>query len=332
MTAEITGSGEEARHWRRFVLVFALTFAVGLAAVLAFLVVVDPYDTGRFPTFMPTGSDDTQQNVNTASRGRNPDFNAAIVGNSHGQLIDPDRLSQLTGAKFIQLTTPGSGPREQLIVARYFLRHHKVVRALVMTFDQTWCTHDPALPALYNLPLWLFSESNVEYVAGLLNIRSIGAARRRFALALGKSTPVAPSGYWNYEIGKAWNFHPSPEDTRVVDPKATVNTNFPAIAALEKFLDALPPELQIVGIFPPQYYLLLPVANSPAARELEICKSEIQKRIVGRASGATIDDLVESAVSREPENFMDFDHYRGNVARTIEDRIAKSINGGAPAK
>ena len=188
---------------------------------------------------MPTGIDDTQQNVNTASRGRNPIFNAAIFGNSHGQLIDPDRLSRLTGMNFVQMTTPGSGPREQLILMRYFLRHHKTVRGLVMTFDQTWCTHDPELPALYNLPLWLFSESNVEYVAGMLNMRAIAARAVVSRWRLGKSTPIDPSGYWNYEIGKIWNFNPPERGYTALpaDATAPINTDFPAIAALDTFSD-----------------------------------------------------------------------------------------------
>lgn len=326
LNSPISPEALQNRRWRRFVLVFLSVLGIGLGALLLGLVVIDPYDTGRFPTFMPSGIDDTQQNVNTASRARTPMFNAAIIGNSHGQLIDPDRLSQLTGASFIQMTTPGSGPREQLLLARYFLRHHDAVRGLIMTFDQTWCTHDPALPALYNLPLWLFSENNAQYVAGLLNIHSVGAARRRIAMALGKATPIAPSGYWNYELGKSWNFHPSREDTRVAVPYAKVNTNFPAINALKVFLAELPPQTRVIAIFPPQYFLLLPVANSPAAQELSLCKEQIKGAIAARGNGAAFDELVDSDLSRNSENFMDFDHYRGNVARMLEDDIARSFN------
>ena len=124
-----TGGSDRNRQWRRFVATFVGVLAGGLLTIFIAVLVIDPYDTGRLPTFMPAGTDDTQQHGNTASRGRNPKFDAAIFGNSHGQLIDPVRLSRLTGLNFVQMTTPGSGPREQLILMRYFLRQHQTVRA-----------------------------------------------------------------------------------------------------------------------------------------------------------------------------------------------------------
>jgi hypothetical protein len=159
-------------------------------------------------------------------------------------------------------------------------------------------------------------------------MRSIGAARRRVAMALGKSTPIDPSGYWNYEIGKTWNFHPPREDVRVRGrADAPVDTHFPAIAALDKLFAELPPEVKVIAIWPPQYFLRLPVADSSAARELDICKSEIRRRVAARGNGGVIDYLVDSELARNPENFMDYDHYRGNVARMIEDRIAQALTG-----
>ena len=103
-----------------------------------------------------------------------------------------------------------------------------------------------------------------------------------------------------------------------------MQSDFPAIAALDVFLGALP-DYPLVAIMPPQFYLMLPVVNSSAARELALCKSELQRRITARGGGF-FDDLVESELSRNPANFMDYDHYRGNIARTIEDRIAGSLN------
>jgi hypothetical protein len=104
-----------------------------------------------------------------------------------------------------------------------------------------------------------------------------------------------------------------------------VNTDFPAIAALDRLLTEVPRDYPIVAVMPPQFYLQLPRDNSPAARELAICKTELRRRIEARGNGGFFDDLVDSAVSRNPENFMDMDHYRGNVARSLEDRIAGAL-------
>ena len=79
--------------WRRFTLTFLLVLGGGLAILYALIIVIDPYDTGRFPTFMPVGVSDENQQTASASNGRNPIFNAAVFVNSHGMLLSPARLS-----------------------------------------------------------------------------------------------------------------------------------------------------------------------------------------------------------------------------------------------
>src|SRR4051812_8478462 len=83
------GAKIDDRVWRRFAVTFLATFAVGLSLIYTALVAIDPFDTGRIPTFMPPGTPSDQQQVNSASRARDPKFNAAIFGNSHGQLLSP---------------------------------------------------------------------------------------------------------------------------------------------------------------------------------------------------------------------------------------------------
>jgi hypothetical protein len=80
--------------WRRCAVAFLAAFFGGLGSLYAFVLLVDPYDTGRFPTPMPTGvfagqgRFETGQRTGSASRGRDPRFNAAIFGNSRAQLFD----------------------------------------------------------------------------------------------------------------------------------------------------------------------------------------------------------------------------------------------------
>jgi hypothetical protein len=70
--------------------------------------------------FAGQGLFETGQRTGNASRGRDPRFNAAIFGNSRAQLLDPAKLSEATGLSFVQLTTPGSDPREQMTTMRLF--------------------------------------------------------------------------------------------------------------------------------------------------------------------------------------------------------------------
>ena len=89
--------------------VFVGALALGCAVVFALVMAVDPYDSGRFGILGIEGISDESPRTANASRARDPQFNSAVFGNSTGQLLKPSELSRLTGARFVQLTVPGTG-------------------------------------------------------------------------------------------------------------------------------------------------------------------------------------------------------------------------------
>src|SRR5580700_2687055 len=100
-----TAEAAPQQVWRRFALAFLTVFFGVIGSIYAALVAIDPYDTGRFPTPLKPGVLDGNQRTANASRGRDPRFNAAVIGDSRGQLLDPEKLSRTTGLEFVQLTT-----------------------------------------------------------------------------------------------------------------------------------------------------------------------------------------------------------------------------------
>ncbi len=270
------------------------------------------------------------QQTNSVSRGRDPRFDSAIFGNSHGQLLDPGRLSEATGLRFIQLTSPGSGPREHMTLMRYFIRHRLHVSAILLVADASWCTHDPALPALYPFPFWLYSGSRLEYLENILSSRSFSALRQRVQLARGRLTPVDPAGFWDYEVGKVWTFSPvippDVEPPTLADAPTDIDDSFPAIAHFDRLLAALPADTSLVIVMPPQFYTQLPKLGTKAAAELALCKTELARRVAHRPRSGFADFLVDSPLSRDPANFMDPEHYRYDVAHLIVDRIAAMLH------
>ena len=128
MTSSTSGSDQldrpqdtAQRAWRRWLVVFCGAFFGVSGLLYALLLLVDPYDVGRFPSFGITGHADRSLRTADASRGRDPNYNAAVIGNSTGQIINPFRLSQETGLKFVQLSIPATGPREQLVTLNELL-------------------------------------------------------------------------------------------------------------------------------------------------------------------------------------------------------------------
>jgi hypothetical protein len=319
--------------WRRFAITFIALFFGGLSLIYAALVLIDPYDTGRFPSFMRPGVVDTNQRTASAGRGRDPRFDAAVIGNSRGQLLDPQLLSQATGLNFVQLTTPGSGPTENMTMMRYFMRHHSRIAALVLSADERWCGHDPSLPVIFPFPFWLY-RGDLEYLEHLLNTRAITAARNRVELAIGLVPPTDPRGYSDYETGRVWNFHPAvasaATESESAEPGAfSPNTYFPALAELDAVLAILPPETGFVIVMPPVYQTMLAHRGTQLAADLAACKAELARRVADRERSGFLDFLVDGPISRASENFMDPQHYRMNIARKIEARIAAVLAQGA---
>ncbi|MFZ0113514.1 MAG: hypothetical protein WAL15_04070 [Xanthobacteraceae bacterium] len=334
MTASVERKDEPVSDatWRRFVLTFLAVLLGGLAVLFALIIVIDPYDTGRFPTFMPVGVSDENQQTASASNGRNPIFDAAVFGNSHGMLLSPARLDKLTGLSFVQMTSPGSGPREQMILMSWFMRHHTQIKAFVITADQTWCTHDPAIPMLYQFPPWLYAESHLEYLAHMLNTRSLNTAYRRVLIALGYVKPTNPDGYWDYELDRTWSFRPERPAGGTLAPilSSDINRSFPALDALDAILAKLARDTPVIVVMPPQFYTLLAPPGSHEAAEFAACKADIAARVRSRERSGFFDYLNDTPAARNPENFMDPEHYRADIAREIEADIAGVIAGESP--
>jgi hypothetical protein len=340
--------------WRRFALAYLGVFAGVIGVVYAFIIVVDPYDSGRFPGLglrglldglarsghaaagRPAqsgtagfGDTDTSQRTVNVALGRSPRFNAAIFGNSHGQLLSPQRLSQVTGLDFVQLTVPGANVREQLAMMRWFMNHHLEAGALVLALDERWCVTDPALPLRSPFPFWLYSDSNLVYLANALSTRTLRDGFRRLASAGGG--PPSIDGYSDYEVGKAWSFKPGKPAPAEGFPARDERPfrrepDFPGLILLDALLGEIPAKTPVVIVLPPQFYTELPPAGTGGARFRDYCKWQIALRAERGAGSAFLDFLVDSAITRNPENFMDAEHYRTNVAKMIEAEIATALN------
>jgi hypothetical protein len=339
VASERTATAEsDARIWRRFVLTFIAVFAGGLGLIYAFILFVDPYDTGRFPALRTAGTYDENKLTASAGRARDPRFDAAIFGNSRGQLIDPWRLSQATGLSFVQLTTAGSGPREQLTMMRWFLRHHPHPAALVLQIDERWCSSDPSLPVTYPFPFWLY-RGNAEYLTHLLSTRSLRAAVKRIRFALGRVPAQDLRGAWDYEANRVWSFRPEiPPDGGARGSDAiridggdgrggAADPSLPALDRLKALIAAEAPHTPIVVVVPPVFYTALPPAGTSDAAALDRCRQAFRGWLADRPPSGWSDFMVDLPLFRDPHNFMDMVHYRSNVARGVEAAVAGELRG-----
>ncbi len=322
-------SGSDARPWRRWITLFAATFLGLGGSLFVLLLLIDPYDTGRFPTLGIVGVSDNTPRTAHVSRARDPAFDSAVIGNSTGQLIDPHRLSAATGLRFTQLTIPATGPREQMAILDWFRTRREKIGAIVLTTDTSWCAQTLDLPLRYPFPFWLYG-GDLDYLRHVLNSKSLDRAVWRVQLALGSRTRSDPVGYSDYTLGRNFIFveaMPVPiEDlSNIVLPP-----RFPWLDRLTRVVAQLPANARMVLVMPPVFAQLMARAGSNEEQVVQACKAALAAAVAPRPGGF-VDALVDDAVTRDPANFMDGVHYRSNLARTLEDRIIATLGPGVQA-
>ncbi|MGZ5897131.1 MAG: hypothetical protein ACXWJ6_12875 [Xanthobacteraceae bacterium] len=316
--------GEAA--WRRYVISFISSFAAVLLVVVAVIALTDPYDSGRLFSALPPGVLDESPRTANVSRGRDPNFNSAIFGNSYSQLIDPARLDATTGLRFVQMTVPGSGPREQHVLLRWFVQHHDRIGAVVTGIDEQWCQHDVNVPLNNPFPFWLYGD-RLEFLINHLNSHSLVLAARRIHLALGGLEATHPAGYWDYELGREWGFRNGADDQPYVDlaPAVSTHLKYPVLDALINDLALLPKNAVVIVVMPPRFRDGLPAPDSDAASDIAGCKHHLMEALSLRPRSTFVDYFLDTAENRDPTNFMDQGHYRAALARSIEARIKEAI-------
>lgn len=321
----------DASAWRGFVVLFLTVFVALLVATLAFVILVDPYDSGRFPSLGIVGISDTNQRTEHVSLGRSDKFNAAIFSDSHGQLLDPDRLTRETGLSFVQLSVPGGYSPEQLAVMRWFIRHHAHVGAIVLAADPRWCSENPQPWRWF--PFWLYGDSDWQYLVNSFNSRSIGAAFRRIKHAMGLLQPSHPRGYDDYEarrpVDYTFDFPLVPPPPAL--PATPIDLRVRPFPAIDRLKAEVPADTPLVVVFPPVYAADLPT-DLYALAELKECKARFARLATSTPRGGFLDYLFDSAIARDQASFQDIDHYRAPVARRIEHEIAEILNGRGATK
>lgn len=324
--------GASRDPWRRFALAAVAGVAVLGAAILGAAYAIDPYDTGRSPLLQKPGVRPQGPRTAHASRGRDPAFNAAVIGNSHVQLLSPERLSALTGLSFVQLSVPATGPKEQFALVDWFLRHHADARALVLGADNRWCTADPAMQNDKPFPFWLYSRDRLEYVRGLLRYDILEELPRRIGYVFStRAARARADGYWDYEPSYGQlGFAADPNirsrlDRRFENYVANATGRFPVASHLRELLRGLAPDVAVVLILPPVYATALPIPGSVGAAADRACKAALAEALAGRRGAAVVDWRTDRPEARNRDWFFDHTHYRQPLAQLVERDIAAAL-------
>lgn len=330
--APAQASGPTPAQWRRFARRFVAVFFAEIVLVFVFLLAVDPLDSGRFPKLTADGPIDSVGRVVNVSRGRNPRFDAAIIGNSHLMPLEPKRLSAATGLSFVQLAVPAERKREDAAMIAWFRRNHPKIAALVINADPTICDRDPTLPLTAPFPFWLYG-SDAGYVAHMMSASMLRLSAKRIKATLGLAATSDPSGTTFEEIKFAFADPPPAVQPPATDlsPALLADTRFPAIDLLEEALAGLPASTRVVFVIPPAHVSLLPQGDTPEWREIKTCKYELERRVRAHPNWRLLDYFLDTQAVRDTGNFIDPNHYREFFSRMIEKDIADTLRAASTA-
>ena len=317
--------------WRRFGATF-LTGAIGLFALLiAFVAVCDPYDTGRFALFPPRPREAISPRLDLASRGRDPRFDAVIIGNSHAAPISPTRLTEATGGiPFASLIAAGASVEPSMALLRWFLAHRvRPAQAVVIGMDEVWCQEDPRFAGEPPFPFWLISENPWTYVRGLIRMASLHQAfdrvlrpsRRHFR-------PRPANGFWDLELDLTWD----PVRVRqVLETPSWAGINptgrYPGLDALKAALASHDSgaNVAVVLVLPPVWAGRLDARTPAGIASDAACEAAIHAFAANRPCTAVVDWRQDRAETRTMTNFFDNTHYREPLARKIETDILAAL-------
>jgi hypothetical protein len=167
----------------------------------------------------------------------------------------------------------------------------------------------------------------------MLRWKSFEAAQRKLSLVMGRAPPLRSDGYRDYETGRDWNEEAAGRAFAASDggPPAADPPDFAAVPLLRGFLAQLPAGTDVVLLFPPRHYSSLPPVGSAAARLEAQCKAAYRGLAAGRERTVVVDLAVDGDIARDEGDFWDKVHYRGPVARRIEDAIASAVQAAGAA-
>jgi hypothetical protein len=315
-----SSTGQSGAAWA-FLKVWGMgTFCLGLI-LWAVLMLVDPYGTGRFTPFTRPLTYETGPRIAHLTRLRDPDFNAAIIGNSTAQLLSPERLNARTGLRFVQLSIPGTGPREQIALVKAMMRQRPGSwKALVIGLDgASWCDTKRLTHTANPFPFWLYDPGTLIYLHGLFRFDALQAMTRRIALLIGRERPARKDGYWDYELIYATGLA---REEHLSLPDLPADAGAPSAAAgLKAMLASLPQDMNVLLLHPPIYTPPEPPTQSYIAR-MASCKAELAEAAHTHARARIVDQWISDPMTQDRTHFIHYNHYRRTIAEAIEENLA----------
>jgi hypothetical protein len=187
--------------WRRFFRLAAGTAVLVVAAIYAFVVLVDPFDT--LPLSPPADRVPVATNARFAfpSLARSDRFDSAIFGSSTSRLLRPVVLNAEFGAQFANLSMNAATAYEQSRLMAVFRTAHPAARVVLVGLDISYCMPGEAevkfTPRAF--PAWMYDGSLWRGYGEMFNLYALQEAGQEFGILVGiKRQVYGSNGYTSF--------------------------------------------------------------------------------------------------------------------------------------
>jgi hypothetical protein len=326
--------------------IFLATFIGGLAAVYAFILLVDPYGVAPYsPLFgrpIVTSTTKRQMYPQILRSGR---YDSLVVGTSTAKLLDPAALDTVLGGHFANLALAGGTAWEQVQVIDLFRRRVAAPKALIVGLDHEWCDRNASSVARETqFPSWAFDDNPWNDFLYLLNSQTVATA----GLAAGAIFGMAPNrarddGFESflppesaYDLARARDHiahAPVPRAPGADRPAPDVSEEerqameFEALPWLDEALARLPDATRKVLVFMPVHVAAMPTQGSYGAAWEAECKERVAA-IARRRGAVLVDWRIPSPLTTEDSHYWDALHYRLPIAYQVIDELGSIVKEG----
>jgi hypothetical protein len=329
---------------------FLLLGCALLAAVAAFLFLLDPYGVSPLNAGRPRPIMDINQRYMYPQIVRSGRFDSVVIGTSTSRLLDPRQLEEAFGGRFANLAMNAGTAWEQTEMAKLFLGVVPAPRMFILGVDQMWCLEGETIPKITErgFPEPFYDGNRWNDLPEVFNLKTLEIAGRLVGYHLGLMPErIRHDGFEvftppeeTYDLARArfhiWRERPEGRVIPVTPPVVLAEAQraalrFPALAWLDETLARLPKETRRMLAYMPIHVAKQPTPGSRDAAAVQECKRRIDA-IAVRHGAKVIDFAIPSPITSRDENYWDPLHYRLPIATRIVTGIAQAAGGGGDAR
>jgi hypothetical protein len=319
-----------------------------LVAVIAWLVVIDPYRVIPISPAFDRQPLQRNRNYSVAGLARDPQFDSAIIGSSTAAMLNPEQLNAEFGGRFVSLTIWGATAWQQSVVAGTFHHFHPSAKRVLMLLDAFWCGGSlPQRPSANTFPAWMYENPAWLIAPRLFGMVALKDSVEQLRYIRGQSRSQARIDGYEPQFPDDSLFVMDDVRTRIYggrEPKpipshdldvvrknamdrASSRRAYPNLIYLDEIMAKFSAPTKLVLAFAPIHAYAQRSGRIDDIALYEGCKYAVVAAVGRRANTLVADLMLDSAFTRDDRNYWDPMHINRAGALRSAQLLAAADRG-----